>query len=485
MTAALVPGIATASFANELPRVAVVISFHPRADQPFTLDQLRRALRAGVHGVELDLRWRATDSAVVCVHDARDLAARPTFEAALDAILHFQGSSRSVQRDRRQFYITLDLKQEGDAYHRAILKALRDRAEHWSTSARPGQDARGITVVVSGSRAALERSAPATSVDSLCLVEGEDATNRKRILDLSDRDGPLAWVALQYPVTRERIRAIHEGRDAQYGGRFNVRVYGAGRQLAQAVSMGADAVNADFTEIAGARTAAKAAATAAAKARARTETGADRPAGFCTLQGWKVDPRSRAEFETAWRKHANSRRARVAGWRSTLLLRSQTDPGVYRVVDRWEDRASWRRFAKSEGALADSTLGEQLPVRASAPTTQEMVELEDRFGERSVAGDHIRFYYITTRARTARFFPRAWRRANDAIRAAHHDALGASLAWEPGRPSRFLEIVRWKSEEAWRRIAAAPPPDPDADLAIHAATSDIVTERYVAIESVR
>jgi len=247
---ALAPGVAAASFANEFPRAEPVVSFHPRSDQPFTLDQLRRALRAGVHGVELDLRLRASDSTVVCAHDAKGLSERPTFRAALGAILRYQGSSRSVQRDGRQFYITLDLKDQGDKYHREILRALRDRARHWSTSVLRGQEPRGITVVVSGSRAAFERAAPTTLVDSLCLIEGEDATLRGRILDLSARDGPLAWVALQHPTTRERIKALHEGRDAQYGGRFNVRVYGAGRQFARAIDMGADAVNADLEEIA-------------------------------------------------------------------------------------------------------------------------------------------------------------------------------------------------------------------------------------------
>lgn len=475
---ALAPPPAVASFANEFPRAEPVVSFHPRADAPFTLDQLRRALRAGVHGVELDLRWRAADSTVVCAHDAKGLEERPSFVDALNVIFRFQGPSRTVQGDERQFYLTLDLKQEGEAYHRAILDTLRDRAPHWSTSALPGEEPRGITVVVSGSRAAFERAAPATHVDSLCLIEGEDATLRRRILDLSDRDGPLAWVALQHPTTRERIHAIHEGRDAQYGGRFNVRVYGAGRQFALAMDMGADAVNADLEEIVPmlARAKARAQEAAGAPRTAKMQTGS----GFWTFQGWRVDPGSFAEFEAAWRKRASSRRTRATGLRSELLLRDEDDTTVYQAVERWEGSESWLGFITSPAAWADTSLRALLSAGV-AHTTQEMVEVEDRFGAGPVAGDHVRFYHITTREGTTRAFIRAFRRANDAIRAAYPDALGAALARESNRATAFLEIVRWKSEDAWRRFAAASPPDPDADAAVRAAIGDIVTRRYVAI----
>jgi len=465
----LAPRTAEASFANELPRAEPVLSFHPRADTPFTLDHLRRALRAGVHGAELDLRWRAADSTVVCSHDARDLSKRPTLAAALDAILQYQGASRSVQHDGRQFYVTLDLKEQGAAYHRAILRALRERAAHWSTSVRPGEEPRGITVVASGSRTAFEQVVPAAQLDSLCLIEREDATLRGRIFDLSDRDGPLAWVALEHPTTRERIHAIHEGRDAQFGGRFNVRVYGAGKRFADAIEMGADAVNVDLQDVAAART--------RVKEGVRAGAGAEPPtagAGYWTFQGWKVESNQRTAFEAAWRKRAAARAARTTGWRGELLLECETDAAVYRSVEHWESEAAWRRATTNAASLEGTG--------ATPHVAEKMLGAEDRFGAGPVAGDHVRFYHITARPGLARAFHRAWQRANDAIRAAYPAALGSTLVRDPGHADRLLEIVRWKSEAAWQRFIESPPPDPNADLVIRAAIGDIVTERYRAVE---
>jgi len=474
----LVPRLADASFANELPRAQPVLSFHPRADVPFTLGYLRRALRAGVHGAELDLRWRAADSTVVCSHSARNLRERPTLAAALDAIIHYQGSSRSVQRDGLQFYITLDLKEQGDAYHRAILRVLRDRAAHWSTAVRrPDDEPRGITVVVSASRAAFERLVPTSQLDSLCLIEREDATLRGRILDLSDRDGPLAWVALEHPTTRERIQAIHLGRDAQFGGQFNVRVYGAGKRFADAIAMGADAVNVDLEDIAAARVRAKAGAEAGVSAEpAMVET------GYWTFESWKVDRPYRAAFEAAWRKRAAARHARATGWRGELLLQGEKDAAVYRSVEHWESEGAWKRTVSSAGPLADTGLLDALRVPGDPHSAQKMLGVEDRFGEGPVKGDHVRCYRITARRGLTRAFPRAWRRAHVAIRAAEPAALGATLLQDPGRADHYLEIVRWKSEAAWQRFIESPPPDEGADAVVRAVIAHIVTERYRAVE---
>jgi len=473
-TLLLAPRLAEASFANELPRAEPVLSFHPRADAPFTLDQLRRALRAGVHGAELDLRWRSADSTVVCSHSARNLRERPSLAAALDAILKFQGASQSVQRDGRQFYVTLDLKDQGAAYHRAILGVLRQRAKHWSTAVRPGEEPRGITIVVSASRAAFERVVPSAQLDSLCLIEREDATLRGRILDLSDRDGPLAWVALEHPTTHERIQAIHEGRDAQFGGRFNVRVYAAGKRFADAIAMGADAVNVDLEDIAAARGPANTAARAAAKFPSVE-------AGFWTFQAWKVDSPYRPAFEAAWRKRADARRARATGWRGEILLRSETDAAVYRAIERWENEASWNRVATGSGPLVGTGLLDALRTSGDLTSAQKMLGVEDRFGGGPAAGDHVRIYRITARPRLTRAFHRAWNRAHVAIRETEPAALGAALLQEPGRTERIVEIVRWKSEAACRRFIESPPPDEDADAAIRAAVANIVTERYRAV----
>ena len=472
---AIAPGAAAwTSCANELPRAPLVVTFHPRSDTPFTIDQLRAALRAGANGAELDLRWRAKDSAVVCAHDARDVGRAPTLAEALDAILAVQGRSPSVQKDALQFYVTLDLKESGPAYHRAILDALRARAAHWSMSVRPGDGPRGITVIVSGMAAPLEHAAASGGgIDGLCVVEGRNLD--RRVLDLSDRDGPLGWVALQHPATRERIRALHEGRDAQYRGRYNVRVYGAGRRHSDAIAAGADAVNADLDEIARVRD------QGAARSKAATGAAAtDATAAIWVLQDWRVDPRARARFEAAWRARAAARRARVKGWRGEVLLRSLDDAVVYRVVERWGGPEPWKRSSRAGAAALAAGGGKPAPG-----SRMELTEVEDRLGTAPIAGDHVRFYRIRARPGMARSFHRAWRRANDAIRAAHPSALGSSLLRDPGRADALVEIVRWKSEVAWRRFVDAAPPDRDADAAIRAAITDFVADSYVVIETAR
>ncbi|HKQ18528.1 MAG TPA: antibiotic biosynthesis monooxygenase [Candidatus Eisenbacteria bacterium] len=454
------------SCANELPRAPLVVTFHPRSDTPFTIDQLRAALRAGANGAEFDLRWRAKDSAVVCAHDVRDVGRSPTLTDALDAILAVRGRSPSVLKDGLQFYVTLDLKESGAQYHRAIFDALRERADHWSMSARPGMAPRGITVVVSGMAAPLERVAALFGeIDDLCVVEGRNLD--RRVLDLSDRDGPLGWVALQHPVTRERIRALHEGRDAQYHGRYNVRVYGAGRRHSDAIAAGADAVNADLEEIARVRK--------LGAARPKAAAGATTTATDWILQDWRVNSSARARFEAAWRARATARRARVKGWRGEVLLRSLDDAAIYRVVERWDGR-EWKRSSRA-GAAALAAGGGK-PISGSR---MELTEVEDRLGTAPIAGDHVRIYRIRARPGTARSFHRAWRRANDAIRGAYPKALGSSLLRDPGQADALVEIVRWKSEAAWRRFIDAPPPDADADAAIRAAIGDLVTKRYEAI----
>jgi hypothetical protein len=237
-----------AAYIHEFPHPAAVVVFHPRGDVPFTLAQLKEALEAGVRGVELDLRWRAADHAVVCSHEKRGIARRPTLEEALDAIERFHGHSATVRDDGLQFFLVLDLKDESPAFHRALVRVLAARAKHFANAARPDAKARGITVVISGFRSALERSIPAATLDTLCVIEGRDYT--RRVLDLSGRrGGRFQWLALDYPVDRSRVRDLHAGRDPRARGRFNVRVVGARGRVDRALDSSADAVNADLDEI--------------------------------------------------------------------------------------------------------------------------------------------------------------------------------------------------------------------------------------------
>lgn len=249
-TLALGPAAAGAeAYIHEFPHPPAVVQFHPRGNQPFRLEHLARALDLGVSCAELDLQWRAADSTVVCGHDRRDLGVRPTLEQALQAIFAFQGSRATVRGDGRQFFVVLDLKDEQLAFHRGLIRILAAHSARFSNSASPASGPRGITVVITGFRAALERSIPAAALDTLCVVEGRNYGSRIRTLTAGDR---FQWLSIEYPVDHARIREIHEGRDLRAVGRFNVRIIAAGAHVGRALDTGADAVNADLDEIAAA-----------------------------------------------------------------------------------------------------------------------------------------------------------------------------------------------------------------------------------------
>jgi len=255
------------AYIHEFPHPPAVVQFHPRKNQPFTLAQLDQALREGVRAVELDLRFRRSDAAVVCSHESRDLAHRPTLGEALDAVRKFRGESATVRHDGLQFFVFLDLKDESPEFHRALMRTLAARAGCFANSAHADSGPRGITVIVTGYRAALERTEPARALDTLCVIEGREydgdrITDRSSVGRAPDADPEtFQWTAVEYPVERSRVRAIHDGSDDRVRGYFNVRVIGARGHVARAIDSGADAVNADLDEIAGAvRHAEKAAA---------------------------------------------------------------------------------------------------------------------------------------------------------------------------------------------------------------------------------
>jgi hypothetical protein len=240
-------------YVHEFPHPPTTVSFHPRKDQPFTLAQLDEALRAGVHGVELDLRWRSADSSVVCSHEKRDLASRPTLGQALTAIRHLHAAAATVHGDGLQFFLFLDLKDESPEFHHALMRVLWANAGWFANSLRANAGPRPITVVLTGSRAAIEGTIPRLMLDMVCVIEGRDYGGR--IHDLSDRGATphgaatFQWLAVEYPTERSRVRGIHGGYDSRARGRFNVRVIGARGHVARAIDSGADAVNADLDEI--------------------------------------------------------------------------------------------------------------------------------------------------------------------------------------------------------------------------------------------
>jgi len=240
------PGAGAGSIC-ELPHPALVVQFHPAAGEPFRLSDIDQALAAGVHGLELDVRLRPADQAVVCNHSAHDLAARPTLAESIDRILEHEGGASSVQRDGLQFFLVLDVKEDSPAVNVGILRTLRQYARHWSTAAGTQDGPRGITVVATGSTRGLAHAAPEKVVDSLCIIEGMDYGDRIR--NISPGGVRFQWISIQHPAERGRVRALHSGMDLARSGAFNVRAYGCHAGLATCVAAGVDAVNADRSEL--------------------------------------------------------------------------------------------------------------------------------------------------------------------------------------------------------------------------------------------
>ena len=224
-----------------------MVQYHPSAASPFTLGEIDTALQAGAQAVELDLRRRSADGAVVCSHLKKGLEARPTLADAIERILAFQGDSPTVHRDGLQFYLVLDLKEDSRPLAAGIVQTLRRYAERFSTATDAGAGPRPITVVVSGKRSHLARAVPPRTLDSLCVLEGVSYDGR--IVDRSMRPGTFQWVSLKHRAERGRVRALQLGRDRTLPGRFNVRIYGCRGALESCFASGADAINADRDEL--------------------------------------------------------------------------------------------------------------------------------------------------------------------------------------------------------------------------------------------
>jgi hypothetical protein len=188
---------AVAGVICEFPHPRLVVQFHPRADTPFELAHIDRALSAGVHGIELDLRLRPADQAVVCSHSARGLEDRPTLTASIDRILHYRGDAGTVQKDGLQFFLVLDIKESSAVLYGRIVELLHRYAQSWSTSSGLDGPPRGITVVVSGSAGGLAAGLTRATADSLFILEGRDY--RGRIRNVSPEGGRFQWVAIQHP----------------------------------------------------------------------------------------------------------------------------------------------------------------------------------------------------------------------------------------------------------------------------------------------
>ena len=250
--------IAVAGTIWEFPRAHVVVEYHPSASRPFTLGEIDTALDAGVHAIELDLRYRPADGAVVCSHLKKGLEARPTLAEAIERVLSFQGGAPTVRGDGLQFYLVLDIKDDSPALAAGVVRALRQHTERWSTAAGPGGEPKPITVVISGKHSRLARQFPVRTLDSLCVLEGVDYGNR--IENRSESRGTFQWISLKHPAKRERVRALQLGRDDSVRGRFNVRIYGCGSRLEDCFDSQADAVNADQDQLLRARALADSAA---------------------------------------------------------------------------------------------------------------------------------------------------------------------------------------------------------------------------------
>lgn len=235
------------TFIRELPHPRVVAHYHPRAGMQFLLWHARFALNHNAHALELDLHMRGND--VICNHDG-PTPQSPRLRDVIQEIVQFQGQKASVHGDDRQFFLVLEPKDNNPALFQQVFDILGENLAHLSTAVRPGDSPRGLTVVITGAwlhqfRAQFADRIP--DLDRRCILENHDYTTE--IQNLSDNEIPFQWTAIQHPGEYGRVNALHSGADRQLAGRYNIRVWGAGRYIHDAFFSGADSINCDHEQL--------------------------------------------------------------------------------------------------------------------------------------------------------------------------------------------------------------------------------------------
>jgi hypothetical protein len=213
----------------------------------FLLSHAQYALDHGAHAIELDLHMRGGD--VICNHDG-PTPESPRLRDVMALLVQYLGQKATVHGDNRQFFLVLEPKDDDPAIYRQVFDILGEQMAHLSTAARPADKPRGITVVITGAHVGDMRAYFADRLSDLnrrCILEGHDYS--REIGNLSDGKFPFQWTAIQHPGEYGRVNALHSGTDSRLKGRYNVRVWGEGASLGDALASGADSINCDHEQV--------------------------------------------------------------------------------------------------------------------------------------------------------------------------------------------------------------------------------------------
>jgi hypothetical protein len=257
------------TYIYEFPHPRFVIHYHQGSDDDIEdLTIAQDALDHRVHGLELDLNYFDDNQTVVVGEEGAD-SDSPTLVSALEYIVKAKGASPTMYGDGFQFFLALDMKETITELLDGVFEVLTSAADwlthHLSTAVRPGDEPRGITVVITGpSRQFYERHV-SEELNRLCIVDGNadwihDYTavsdGAPEITNLSPAQTPFQWVSLDHSIDAERGRVNDYHRDPapEMGpGQYNVRTYGEptdGGELELQFATGADSANCESSSIA-------------------------------------------------------------------------------------------------------------------------------------------------------------------------------------------------------------------------------------------
>lgn len=236
------------TYIHEYPHPRLVVHYHPVSREQLTLAHIDFALARQVHEVELDLHYRESDGQIVANHDSATEVS-PTLDQVIRLVLEKQQGAATVHHDGLQFFLVLEPKAHEQRLFAGIIHVLERYTAAFSTAVHLGDEARGITVVITGDfPREFYADFPHERINRLFIAEFVDYGDE--IYNLAAHQTPFQWVSLRHDEERGRVNLLHRGADRVYAGIYNIRVWdcqAADRSLC--LASGVDAMNIDRDEI--------------------------------------------------------------------------------------------------------------------------------------------------------------------------------------------------------------------------------------------
>ncbi|MDH6246659.1 hypothetical protein [Mycobacterium sp. OTB74] len=210
------------SYIHEFPHPRLVLCYdHPPEFGPDLLRWYSWAMDHGVSCLELHLRWRAQDRAVVSAHDdAQVSGASPTFTEVMNLILARKGDKPTVYADGKQFFVVLEIMDPSDPVADNLFPLLQQFQDHLSTAVHRGGAPRPVTFLLSGRTDQFYGRFKDAGLDSLAIKEDLHYADGQ-IVNLSDPPVPFRWTLFHHDDGAEngQVNARHHDPQA------NVRIW--------------------------------------------------------------------------------------------------------------------------------------------------------------------------------------------------------------------------------------------------------------------